>query len=58
MDWLSLLDRRVWVGGEVAFKKVPRIRVRSGQEQHFPLEVKNGGWEALLTYSSTFQSDE
>jgi hypothetical protein len=44
--------------GEVAFRKVPRIRVRSRQHQHFPLEVRNKGWEALLTYFSTFQNDE
>jgi hypothetical protein len=44
--------------GEVAFRKVPRIKVRSRQQQHFPLEVRNEGWEALLTYSSTFQNDE
>jgi len=28
---------------KVAFRKVPRIKVRSGQQQYFPLKVRKGG---------------
>jgi len=41
----------------VAFRKVPRIRVRLGQQQYFPFEVGKG-MGSIIDYSSTLLSNE
>ncbi len=41
----------------MAFKNVPRITVRSRQQQYFPLEVGKGV-ENIVDYSSIFHNDE
>jgi len=42
---------------EVAFRKVPRIKIRSGRQQYFPFEMGKGV-RSIVGYSSTFQNDE